>query len=75
MVQKLKLTQIGNSVGVVLPKELLAKLRVGKGDSITVTETPNGLQLTPWDEEFAKQMQIAERVMRDDRDILRKLAQ
>jgi putative addiction module antidote len=75
MVQKLKLTQIGNSVGVVLPKELLAKLRVGKGDSITVTETPNGLQLTPWDEEFAKQMQIAERVMREDRDILRKLAQ
>jgi len=47
MVQKLKLTQIGNSVGVVLPKELLAKLRVGKGDSIAVTETPNGLQLTP----------------------------
>ncbi|MEN9019437.1 MAG: AbrB/MazE/SpoVT family DNA-binding domain-containing protein [Verrucomicrobiaceae bacterium] len=75
MVQKLKLTQIGNSVGVVLPKELLAKLRVGKGDSITVTETPNGLQLTPWDEEFAKQMRIAERVMREDRDILRKLAQ
>ena len=75
MVQKLKLTQIGNSVGVVLPTELLAKLRVGKGDSITVTETPNGLQLTPWDEEFAKQMQIAERVMREDRDILRKLAQ
>ena len=75
MVQKLKVTQIGNSVGIVLPKELLAKLRVGKGDMITVTETPDGLHLTPWDEEFAKQMEIAEQVMREDRDILRKLAQ
>ncbi len=75
MVQKLKLTQIGNSVGVVLPKELLAKLRVGKGDSVTVTETPDGVMLTPWDEEFARQMEIAENVMREDRDVLRKLAQ
>lgn len=75
MVQKLKLTQIGNSVGVVLPKELLAKLRVGKGDSITVTETPNGLQLTPWDETKQSQLEAAERVMRKNRDMLRKLAQ
>mgnify|MGYP006203441285 CR=1 FL=1 len=75
MTQKLKLTQIGNSVGIVIPKDLLAKLRVGKGDSITVTETPDGLHLTPWDDEFARQMEIAEQVMREDRDILRKLAQ
>ena len=75
MVHKVKLTQIGNSVGIVLPKELLAKLRVDKGDSLTVTETPDGLQLTPLDEEFARQMQIAEKVMREDRDILRRLAQ
>ena len=75
MVQKLKLTQIGNSVGVVLPKELLAKLRVGKGDSITVTETPNGLPLTPWHEEKQRQLEAAERVMRKNRDMLRKLAQ
>ncbi len=75
MVQKLKVTRIGNSVGIVLPKELLAKLRVEKGDTITVTETPDGLHLSPWDEEFAKQMEIAEQVMREDRDILRKLAQ
>lgn len=75
MAQTLKLTQIGNSVGLVIPKDLLAKLRVGKGDSITVTETPDGLHLTPWDEEFARQMEIGEQVMREDRDILRKLAQ
>ncbi len=75
MVQKLKLTQIGNSIGVVLPKDLLAKLRVGKGDSITVTETPNGLQLTPWDEVKQSQLEAAERIMRKNRDMLRKLAQ
>ena len=75
MIQKLKLTQIGNSVGVVLPKELLAKLRVDKGDTLTVTETPRGVELTASDEEFATQMELAEKVMREDRDVLRKLAQ
>ena len=75
MVQKLKLTQIGNSVGVVLPKELLAKLRVDKGDSLTVTETPSGVELTPWDEVKQRQLEAAERVMRKNRDMLRKLAQ
>jgi putative addiction module antidote len=75
MIQKLKLTQIGNSVGVVLPKELLAKLRVDKGDTLTVTETPRGVELTAYDEEFATQMELAEKVMREDRDVLRKLAQ
>ena len=75
MVHKLKLTQIGNSVGVVLPKELLAKLRADKGDTLTVTETPDGLEMTVYDEEFATQMDLAEQIMRDDRDVLRKLAQ
>jgi putative addiction module antidote len=74
MIQKLKVTQIGNSVGVVLPKELLAKLRVDKGDTLMVTETPRGVELTAYDEEFATQMELAERIMREDRDILRKLA-
>jgi putative addiction module antidote len=75
MVHKLKLTQMGNSVGVVLPKELLTKLRVDKGDTLTVTETPRGVELTAYDEEFATQMDLAEKVMREDRDVLRKLAQ
>lgn len=75
MVQKLKITQIGNSVGIVLPKELLAKLRVGKGDTLTVTETPDGLQLTPWDGVKLRQMEAAEKIMRKNRNMLRKLAQ
>jgi putative addiction module antidote len=64
MIQKLKVTQIGNSVGVVLPKELLAKLRVDKGDTLRVTETPRGVELTAYYEEFATQMELAERIMR-----------
>ena len=75
MTQKVKITQIGNSLGIVLPKELLAKLRADKGDTLTVTETPDGLELTVYDEEFATQMDLAEQIMRDDRDVLRKLAQ
>ena len=75
MTNKLKITTIGNSVGVVLPREILERLRVKKGDSVYALETPNGIELTPYDEEFAEQMAIAERVMREDRDALRKLAE
>ena len=70
-----KVTTVGNSVGIVLPKELLERLRINKGDTLFVTETPQGLELTPFDAEFAEQMEVAERVMRDDRDVLRKLAE
>lgn len=75
MVTKLKITTVGNSVGVVLPREILERLRVEKGDSLFVTETPNGIELLPYDDEFAEQMALAERVMREDRDVLRKLAE
>lgn len=75
MAKKLKITTIGNSTGVVLPKEILERLRVEKGDSIFAVETPNGIELTAYDPEFAAQIEIAERVMREDRDALRKLAE
>ncbi len=70
-----KVTKIGNSEGVILPKEILEKLRVSKGDTLTLTETPGGIELRIYDEEFAKQMEIAERVMRENRDVLKKLAE
>ena len=70
----LKVTTVGNSVGVVLPKEALAKLRVKKGDTIYLTEAPEGLLLTPYDPEFEKQMKIARDVMNEYRDTLRELA-
>jgi len=70
-----KVTTVGNSVGIVLPKELLQRLRISKGDTLHVAETPNGVELTPYDAEFAKQMEVAEQVMRKRRDVLRKLAE
>ncbi len=75
MTNKLKITTIGSSLGILLPHEILSKLRVGKGDTLYVTETPDGIELRAFDEEFAEDMAIAERVMREDRDVLRKLAE
>ena len=75
MTNKLKVTTVGNSTGIVLPKDILEKLRVSKGDSLFAIETANGIELTPYDPDAAKQMEIAERVMREDRDALRKLAE
>ncbi|MDQ2069011.1 AbrB/MazE/SpoVT family DNA-binding domain-containing protein [Natronospira bacteriovora] len=75
MVKKLKLRAIGNSTGVVLPKEILEKLRVTQGDELMVLETPDGITLTSYDPEFARQMDVAERIMREDRDLLKKLAE
>jgi putative addiction module antidote len=71
----LKLTAIGNSVGVIIPKELLEQMKVGKGDTLYVTQVPYGISLRPHDEKFARQMEIGERIMREDRDVLRKLAE
>ncbi|MHC4442938.1 MAG: AbrB/MazE/SpoVT family DNA-binding domain-containing protein [Planctomycetota bacterium] len=72
---KLKLTTVGNSTGVVLPKDVLQHLHVDKGDTLYVVETPNGVELTPYNPEFAAQMEVAEQVMREDRDVLKKLAE
>ncbi len=69
------MTTVGNSTGIILPKELLEKLRLGKGDTLYVTETPRGVELSPYDGEFATQMEIAESIMGEDRDVLRKLAE
>lgn len=70
----LKITKIGNSAGVILPKEVLARLRVGPGDTLYITEAPDGIRLTAADPDFEAKMQVAEQIMREDRDILRVLA-
>ena len=72
--QSLKITTIGNSVGVVLPKEVLEKLRVSKGDVLFLVEEPDGYKLTPYDKEFVEQMEVAEDIMREDRDVLKVLS-
>ena len=72
---KLKITTVGNSAGVILPKELLSRLRLDKGDTLYATETPDGIKLMPYDPAFEKQMEVAENVMRRRRTLLHKLAE
>lgn len=71
---KLKITTVGASAGVILNKEVMARLRVKKGDFLFVTEAPGGYRLTPYDPEFERQMTLAEDIMHDDRDVLRALS-
>jgi len=71
---KLKLTAIGNSAGVVLPKEVLARLKLDKGDTVYLTEAPDGYRLTPYNPEFEQQMDTARKIMKRRRAVLRELA-
>ena len=71
----LKISKIGNSAGIILPKELLARLRVELGDTLYASETPEGFRLTASNPDFEAKMAMAETIMREDRDILRVLAQ
>jgi putative addiction module antidote len=70
----LKVRKFGNSLGAVFPKDALAKLRVEEGDTVFLTETPEGFRVTAFDPEFEHQMKVAEAGMRDYRDALRVLA-
>jgi putative addiction module antidote len=71
---QLKVTQIGNSLGVILPKELVAKLKVDKGDVLFVTDLPGGVMLTAYDEKIDRQLRIGRDLMARYRDTLRELA-
>ncbi len=71
----LKVTTTGNSVGVVLSGDILAKLRVEKGDTLYVVETPNGIELSAYNPKLASQMDAAEVIMREDCDVLKKPAE
>ena len=70
-----KVLTVGSSVGIVLTKEILAHLKVQKGDTLYISNTPDGIKLTPYDPEFAAQMAAGRRVMRKHRDVLRRLAE
>ncbi len=70
-----KITTIGSSAGVILTKEVMARLKVQKGDTLYLTEAPDGgYRITPYDPDFERQMALAEDIMHEDRDILRALA-
>ncbi|NKB59348.1 MAG: AbrB/MazE/SpoVT family DNA-binding domain-containing protein [Alphaproteobacteria bacterium] len=71
---RLKLSKIGNSVGLVLPKEARDRMKIGSGDVVYLTETPDGYRLTPYDPDFAAQMDAARKIMKKRRTTLRELA-
>jgi putative addiction module antidote len=73
-VTTLKLTAIGTSTGVILPKQLLALMRVEKGDQLFAIETPNGILLTPYDPEVQEQLEIGENLLEKHRDVFKALA-
>ncbi|AEG92199.1 AbrB/MazE/SpoVT family DNA-binding domain-containing protein [Ramlibacter tataouinensis] len=70
----LKLTQIGNSIGVILPKEALNRMRLEKGQTVFLTETPEGYALTPYDPTLEEQIQAGREFMREFRDTFHQLA-
>ena len=70
----LRLAQIGNSVGLVLPKEVLARLKLEKGDTVFLTDSPEGLRITPYDPSLAEQIEAGRDFMREFRDTFHQLA-
>jgi putative addiction module antidote len=70
----LKITQIGNSLGLILPKEMLARLKLEKGDAVFVTDTPDGVVVTPYDPAVAEQLALGSEFMREYRNTFRELA-
>ena len=71
---KLKVTTVGSSAGVVLPKDVLTRLNIGKGDTLFLTDAPDGYRITPYDPDFERQMNLVRRVMNERRNVLKELA-
>ncbi|GAA5540261.1 MULTISPECIES: AbrB/MazE/SpoVT family DNA-binding domain-containing protein [Brucella/Ochrobactrum group] len=69
------LRKIGNSEGVILPKEVLERLNLKTGDKLQLVETQSGLSLEPVDDSFEQQMEAARRVMDKYKVALQKLAE
>jgi len=71
---EVKVTQVGSSLGVVLPKYVLERLKVGKGDQLHVVETPTGIILTPLDPKVQEQLRAMDEVFGEYRETLEALA-
>ncbi len=70
----LKLTRMGTSIGAVIPKEMLARLKVEKGDMLFATETQDGYLLTPYDQALQEQLEAGRRFMKQYRETFKALA-
>lgn len=71
---KLKLSAVGSSTGTILPKAMLARMNVEKGDRLFAVETPDGFLLTPYDPEIEEQMKLGRSFMKDYKDAFKELA-
>ena len=74
MIKEVSVRQMGGSVGTTLPREMAEKFQLEPGDRLFAIDTDEGILLTPYDPEFARQMALAEEIMHDDREVLRALA-
>lgn len=72
---QLKVTRVGDSIGVILPRELVDKLQINQGDFLEIIETEDGLTVKPYDAELGQQMEVAEKIMREDYNLLKRLAE
>ena len=70
----LKLTAVGTSTGVVIPREMLARLKVTRGDKLFVIETPSGYLLTPYDPAVEEELRLGRKFMREYRETFKALA-
>ncbi len=70
----LKVTQIGNSLGLILPREIVERLRLAKGEEVSVVATPNGIEITPFDPDFETKLEAARKITKRYRNALRELA-
>jgi putative addiction module antidote len=71
---KAKIQKIGNSLGVILPKDVLSRQRISEGDYLTLSESPSGLILSVYDEELQEELEIGDAFMRKYRDTFKALA-
>jgi len=70
-----KIRKVGNSSAVILPKELLGRLRVEQGDEVNLIPIEDGIKITSYDENISRQMELAAKVMKENRQMLKKLAE
>jgi putative addiction module antidote len=70
-----KVTKVGNSSAIILPKEWMAKLNLEQGDSVSLTDHAEGLVISPYDSKKARQLELARKVMKENRNMLKKLAE
>jgi len=70
-----KITKVGNSSAIIIPKEIMTQLHLEQGDTVNITQTSNGIEVTPYDAQKARQLELAREIMRNNRNMLKKLAE